>query len=66
MTVLVHKTIGAIDVLMYGLVGPPLHHIASPVETPSAVVEAVRQLVPQYCANRAVIQGSNGNAGRTM
>lgn len=61
-TVLVHEAVGSIDVLVDCLVGPPLHHVASPVETPTAVIETVRQLVPQYCANRAVIQGSNGKA----
>lgn len=61
-TVLVHKTISSIDVLIDCLVGPPFHHVASSVEAPSAVIEAVRQFVPQYCANRTVIQGSNKNA----
>lgn len=61
-TVLVHKTISSIDVLIDCLVGPPLHHVASPVKASSAVIKAVRQFVPQYCANRTVIQGSNKNA----
>ena len=40
-----------------GLVAPPLLQITSAVEPPAAVVEAVRQLVAQNRAYRAVVQG---------
>lgn len=53
--VLLHKARAAIHVLGYRLIRPPLHHVAVLVVVPTTVIEAVRQLVAQYGANRPVV-----------
>jgi len=54
--ILLHKALGAIDILLDGLVGPPLDHVSCPVEPPPAVVEAVGEFVAQDGTNRAIIE----------
>ncbi|KAM8704972.1 hypothetical protein ACLKA7_009432 [Drosophila subpalustris] len=61
-TVLVDKAVRAIDVLIDCLVGPPLNHISSSVESSPTVIESVRQFVSQNRTNRPVIQSSNKDA----
>lgn len=54
-TILIHKTLGPVDVLVNGLIGPPFYHVPESVKTATTVVESVRQLVSKNGAYGSII-----------
>lgn len=55
--VVIYKALCSFVILQDGLIGPPLPDIAIEIIIPTAVIESMRQFVPEYRSDGTIIQG---------